>query len=73
MDRAGHTVTVPGTTTYAALAEALNRDGLALHNMASLPHISVAGAIATGTHGSGDGKGNLATRGAGGRDGERGR
>ena len=61
MDRAGHTVTVPGTTTYAALAEALNRDGLALHNMASLPHISVAGAIATGTHGSGDGKGNLAS------------
>ncbi len=61
VDRAGQTVTVPGSTTYAALAEALNRDGLALHNMASLPHISVAGAIATGTHGSGDGKGNLAT------------
>ena len=61
VDRASHTVTVPGTTTYAALAEALNRDGLALHNMASLPHISVAGAIATGTHGSGDGKGNLAS------------
>jgi xylitol oxidase len=61
VDRQGHTVTVPGTTTYAALAEALNRDGLALHNMASLPHISVAGAIATGTHGSGDGKGNLAS------------
>jgi xylitol oxidase len=61
VDRAGQTVSVPGSTTYAALAEALNRDGLALHNMASLPHISVAGAIATGTHGSGDGKGNMAT------------
>jgi alditol oxidase len=47
--------------TYAALAEALNRAGLALHSLASLPHISVAGAIATGTHGSGDAKGNLAT------------
>jgi len=55
------TVTVPGSTTYAALAERLNQEGLALHNMASLPHISVAGAIATATHGSGDLKGNLAT------------
>ncbi|HEX3974862.1 MAG TPA: D-arabinono-1,4-lactone oxidase [Solirubrobacteraceae bacterium] len=54
-------VVVPGSMTYAALAEALNRVGLALHSMASLPHISVAGAIATGTHGSGDRKGNLAT------------
>ncbi|MGH2882497.1 MAG: D-arabinono-1,4-lactone oxidase, partial [Solirubrobacteraceae bacterium] len=62
VDSTTETVTVPGHTTYAALAEALNRAGLALHNMASLPHISVAGAIATGTHGSGDRKGNLATR-----------
>ena len=36
-------------------------EGLALHNLASLPHISVAGAVATATHGSGDGNGNLAT------------
>ena len=35
--------------------------GLALANLASLPHISVAGAVATGTHGSGDGVGTLAT------------
>jgi xylitol oxidase len=55
------TVSVPGSTTYAALAEVLNREGLALHNMASLPHISIAGAVATGTHGSGDRNGNLAT------------
>ena len=61
VDGTAETVTVPGHTTYAALAQALNRAGLALHNMASLPHISVAGAIATGTHGSGDGTGNLAT------------
>jgi alditol oxidase len=61
VDGAAATVTVSGSTTYAELAEALNRQGLALHNMASLPHISVAGAIATGTHGSGDLKGNLAT------------
>ncbi|MGZ4295567.1 MAG: D-arabinono-1,4-lactone oxidase [Solirubrobacteraceae bacterium] len=58
---ATRTATVPGHTTYAALAEELNRHGLALHSMASLPHISVAGAIATATHGSGDDTGNLAT------------
>jgi alditol oxidase len=60
-DSAAETVTVPGSMTYATLADALNRAGLALHNMASLPHISVAGAIATGTHGSGDANGNLAS------------
>jgi xylitol oxidase len=61
VDSGVETVTVPGHMTYAELAEVLNRVGLALHNLASLPHISVAGAIATGTHGSGDGNGNLAT------------
>jgi xylitol oxidase len=48
-----------GGVTYGELARRL--DGHALHNLASLPHISVAGAIATATHGSGDGNGNLAT------------
>jgi xylitol oxidase len=61
VDQAGGTVSVPGHTTYAELATALNAHGMALHNMASLPHISVAGAVATGTHGSGDRNGNLAT------------
>ena len=61
IDGAAETVHVPGHTTYAALAEELSRHGWALHSMASLPHISVAGAIATATHGSGDDKGNLAT------------
>lgn len=54
-------VTVAAGTTYGELAILLDRAGLALHNMASLPHISVGGAIATGTHGSGDLNGNLAT------------
>ena len=53
-------VEVSGPATYAALAGELNRHGLALANMASLPHISVAGAISTGTHGSGNGNRNLA-------------
>jgi xylitol oxidase len=54
-------VWVSGAMTYGALATALQVHGLALHNLASLPHISVAGACATGTHGSGDRLGNLAT------------
>jgi xylitol oxidase len=54
-------VTVGGGVTYGRLAQELNGAGFALHNMASLPHISVAGACATGTHGSGHRNGNLAT------------
>jgi xylitol oxidase len=46
-------VEVPGSTTYAELGPALHAQGWALPNMGSLPHISVAGAGATGTHGSG--------------------
>ncbi|CAN5426210.1 alditol oxidase [soil metagenome] len=55
------TVTVEAGITYGKLAEHLHRAGFALHNMASLPHISVAGAVATATHGSGGRNGNLAT------------
>jgi len=61
IDRDVSTVTVSGGMRYGALAQGLEREGLALHNMASLPHISVAGAIATATHGSGDAHGNLST------------
>jgi alditol oxidase len=65
IDRERMTVTVGAGVTYGELAGALNDEGLALHNLASLPHISVGGAIATATHGSGDGNGNLATAVAG--------
>lgn len=58
-DRAS--VTVPAGATYAEIAAVLAAHELALANLASLPHISVAGAIATGTHGSGDALGSLAT------------
>src|SRR5919198_1746465 len=57
----GATVSCGGAGRYGELAAALDAAGLALHNLASLPHISIAGAIATATHGSGDGNGNLAT------------
>ncbi|MBI5931534.1 MAG: FAD-binding protein, partial [Chloroflexi bacterium] len=46
--------------TYAQLSRVLHAQGLALHNLASLPHISVVGACATATHGSGDQNQNLA-------------
>jgi len=54
-------VRVPGGMRYGELGAELHRRGLALSNLASLPHISVAGAVSTGTHGSGDGIGSLAT------------
>jgi len=65
VDRDAGTVTFSGGMTYGELAPLLEAEGLALHNLASLPHISVAGAVATGTHGSGNRNGNLATAVAG--------
>ena len=50
---------------YGDLAPALHREGWALANLASLPHISLAGAVATGTHGSGDAVASLASAVAG--------
>ncbi|MFC7245979.1 FAD-binding protein [Catellatospora aurea] len=61
LDRARSTVRVSAGTRYGELAPYLHRHGYALHNLGSLPHISIAGAVATGTHGSGDRNGNLAT------------
>ena len=61
----GRQVVVPAATRYGVLAEFLASRELALPNMASLPHISVAGAVATATHGSGDGNGCLSTSVAG--------
>jgi xylitol oxidase len=61
IDRSAGTATLNAGMRYGDLARALEREGWALHNMASLPHISVAGAVATATHGSGDKNGNLAT------------
>jgi alditol oxidase len=61
VDRAASTVSFSAGLRYGELAEALEAESLALHNLASLPHISVAGAVATATHGSGEANGNLAT------------
>jgi alditol oxidase len=61
IDPASAAVTVGAGLAYGEVAVELNAAGRALHNLASLPHISVAGACATGTHGSGIYNGNLAT------------
>jgi alditol oxidase len=61
IDHDRRTVTVMAGVRYGELCQRLHREGVALHNLASLPHISIAGACATATHGSGDRNGNLAT------------
>jgi len=53
IDRDRRIAEIAGQWTYGELAPQLERAGLALPNTASLPHICVAGACATGTHGSG--------------------
>src|SRR5579863_4965889 len=59
LDEKAHTVTVEGGIKYGELCPWLDAKGFALANLASLPHISVAGSCATATHGSGVGNGNL--------------
>uniref|UniRef100_A0A914DIE8 FAD-binding PCMH-type domain-containing protein n=1 Tax=Acrobeloides nanus TaxID=290746 RepID=A0A914DIE8_9BILA len=61
LDKDTLTVTIETGIIYGHLAIYLYKNGFALHNMASLPHISVAGACATGTHGSGTKNGNLSS------------
>jgi xylitol oxidase len=61
IDTAARTVTVAGGIRYGELAAHLHAAGWALHNLGSLPHLSVAGACATATHGSGVTLGNLST------------
>jgi xylitol oxidase len=61
IDQERQAVTVSAAIRYGELAARLHQAGYALHNLASLPHICVAGACATGTHGSGNGNGSLAT------------
>jgi xylitol oxidase len=53
LDEAARTVTVSAGTRFGELTQVLEAAGWALHNLGSLPHISVGGAVATGTHGSG--------------------
>src|SRR3982074_769989 len=61
LDAKARTVTVGAGVTYGQLAPYIDSRGFAAHNLASLPHISVVGACATATHGSGNNNGNLST------------
>jgi xylitol oxidase len=53
IDSQRHQASAAGNITYGELCRQLHHAGFALHNLASLPHISVVGACATATHGSG--------------------
>ena len=61
LDEKALTVTVGSAMKYGQLCPYLDSKGFALHNLASLPHISIAGACATATHGSGVKNGNLSS------------
>lgn len=61
LDKNANTITVEGGARYGEFAEYLYKNGYALPNLASLPHITVAGACATATHGSGVKNGNLSS------------
>jgi alditol oxidase len=65
LDAKARTVTVGAGVTYGRLAPYIDSQGFAVHDLASLPHVSVAGACATATHGSGSKNGNLSTAVAG--------
>lgn len=60
-DKENRKVTVEAGMKYGDLCLLLEKEGYALHNLASLPHISIAGSISTGTHGSGIKNGNLSS------------
>jgi alditol oxidase len=61
IDADAKTVTVGAGVRYGILAPYIDKEGYALHNLASLPHITAVGACATATHGSGVKNGNLST------------
>jgi xylitol oxidase len=61
IDDKARTVTVGAGVRYGKLAPYLDQHGYALHNLASLPHVTVIGACSTATHGSGIHNGNLST------------
>jgi xylitol oxidase len=61
LDLKARTVSIQAGMSYGQLCPYLHDRGVALHNLASLPHISIAGACATATHGSGIKNGNLST------------
>ncbi|GIJ76134.1 FAD/FMN-containing dehydrogenase [Micromonospora phaseoli] len=62
IDKAEERATVRGGTRLKALGEGLYEAGLAMDNLGDVDYQSIAGATATGTHGTGIGFGNLSTQ-----------
>ncbi len=62
VDREAMTVTVLAGTTLRELNTALERLHLSLHNMGDIHEQTVAGAISTGTHGTGGQKASLSAQ-----------
>jgi L-gulono-1,4-lactone dehydrogenase len=61
-DPASGLVKVGGGTVLAALNEELNRLGLAMENLGDIDRQTIAGAISTGTHGTGAGLRNISSQ-----------
>lgn len=61
LDKTNNIISVGAGIKYGEFCKYLDENGFALYNLASLPHISVAGACATATHGSGIKNGCLAS------------
>jgi len=61
IDEEEETITIESGVRYGDFSPYIHQNGFAIHNLASLPHITVVGACTTATHGSGDGNGNMAT------------
>ncbi|MEG3633218.1 D-arabinono-1,4-lactone oxidase [Micromonospora palythoicola] len=62
IDKAGDRATVRGGSRLKELGEGLYKAGLAMENLGDVDYQSIAGATATGTHGTGLGFGNLSTQ-----------
>ncbi len=62
VDRENMTVTVRAGTTLREMNAALERLGLSLHNMGDIQEQTVAGAISTGTHGTGGQRASLSAQ-----------
>jgi xylitol oxidase len=61
LDRETKTLTLEAGARYGDFVAYVHEQGFALPSLASLPHITVVGACATATHGSGLNNGNLST------------
>ena len=61
VDKATNSVTFGAGVTYSMLLEVLQREGMSIPNLPSLPHLNIVGSVTTGTHGGGVENGAMAT------------